>query len=786
MLDRHTLETLEFPKIVDRIAGRCRTPFGLELVRQIHPTGDLERARRNLTELSQMKDIICFGIDFPLYRIEDGRELLRASQVNGAVLAPDDIRRVRELVDASDRLYRYDRDGREKFPQIAEYLDQLCTFPDLGKRIDRTVNEQGEILDSASPKLRTIRSELGDGKRRLIRRLEKNISDRTKQAGWQDDVVTQRNGRYVIPVPSGQYRSDLGILHDRSQSGATLYVEPTEAVELNNRVQMLSQDEMMEIHRILCDLTAEIGTCSDALTQNCQIIGRLDCLHACADFSRLTGGNAPTIVDEPTLTLLDARHPLLVLQFGSPDKVVPASVSLGKNRQAILVTGPNTGGKTIMIKTVGLLTVMASAGLHIPADPKSVVGSFRKLYADIGDEQSIELSLSTFSSHVGNIIQGLRGADDHTLLLFDEIGAGTDPKEGAALAEAVITYAIERGARLIVSTHYSQLKTLAMEQAEIENASLEFDRSSLAPTYRFHMGIPGASFAIEIAGRLGMPEEICEHATAIIGSGERSLTELIATLELELATLRTDKLELAERLEKASQLETMYRERTKQLTNDVEGEKKKALADTAEFIDRSRKEIERLVAELRTSQASQESVKRFHHAVQQQQRELAQRQEEMQAQQAGNERFAVGDSVVILSLNQAGEIEQMIGDDRAKIRVGSMLTTVPLRNLRKQQRTESQPPNQRVPVTVVAQQVESPEIHLRGMTVDEALDSLERFLDRAVIAGLRQVYVIHGKGTGTLRRTLSEYLKKHSEVDSIRLGDWNEGGAGVTVVRLKG
>lgn len=787
MIDTHTTNTLEFPKVIDLVRGRCLTPYGKEEVDKIKPMFHKESIDLRLDEVAQMKDIIEFGTHFPLFRIEDDcREALKRSEVEGIFIDPEDILLIGELVQMSIELNGYQKDERDNFPDIAEYLQKMRAFPELRQEISRTIDEDGNVRDNASRKLHQIRLELNRTRQKIIAMLEKVLAGQKQQAGRLDDVITERNGRYVIPVPSSQYKTDLGILHDRSQSGQTLFVEPAGSVESNNKINMLMQDERFELDRILRALTKEIATRAEALIENTRLIGTLDTIHASAVFGQLIGGNRPKIDKEPLLDLKNAKHPLLIVQFRTPEKVVPNSIKLTEESPAVLVTGPNTGGKTILLKTVGLSVMMVQSGLLIAADPDSTVGIFKNVFADIGDEQSIELSLSTFSSHIKNIINGIQQADRDVLLLYDEIGAGTDPKEGSALAESIILHVLEKRARIIATTHYSQLKTLAMDYPDIENASLEFDRKTLAPTYRLNLGLPGSSYAVEIAGRLGMPDEICTRASEIVGSGERSLTELISTLEAELSDVKKDKVTLNERLTKAEEFETLYRTRAEKLKNEVEAEKKKALADTDQFLDDTRREIEKLVAEIRSTGASDEAVKKFHHAQKERSKKLSSMRQK-DDKKFDPTVFAPGDSVRIISFNQTGEIETLIGKEKAKVKVGAVTTTVQLRDLEKLSGRKEQ--NQAKPARPTAgykvAQVESPEIHLRGMTVDEAMENLEQFLDRAIVAGLHQVYVIHGKGAGILRRTLTQYLKGHRDVESVRLGNWNEGGAGVTIVKLK-
>ncbi|MGH8015378.1 MAG: endonuclease MutS2, partial [Candidatus Zixiibacteriota bacterium] len=683
----------------------------------------------------------------------------------------------------SDALFAYDKEARHKFPAIDVYLGQLRAFPELVKEINKTIDEHGEVKDGASGTLKKIRAELFDKRRGIQKLLERIMSGYKKHPGLQDDVITQRNGRYVITIPSNQYRTDIGILQDRSQSGATLYVEPKEAVEHNNRYNLLLQEERLEVIRILKALTAEIAKRVGQLNENVRLIGLLDKFHACANYSNGIKGIQPKISDQPIFELLNARHPLLIRRFEKLDDVIPADISLGQSRQAIVVTGPNTGGKTVSLKTVGLSILMSQSGLHIAAKETSTVGIFKSIYADIGDEQSIEQSLSTFSSHINNIIRALKNASKDTLYLFDEIGAGTDPKEGAAIAESIILFAVKSGAKLIATTHYSQLKTLPQQHPEIDNASLEFDRNTLAPTFRLQIGLPGSSYAIEIARRLGMPEDICLNALKIVGTSERSLSDLIADLEMELSRVRKDKGELTERLEEARKLETEYRTESEKLKKMTEAEKQKALSDTSAFIDLTRREVEKLVAEIRKSQASEESIKQFHKSIKESQAGNKKRLDEFEKKGASI-KYQKGDRVLVMNLNKEGEIEELLDNDKARVKVGNMFTTVEVRNLAPTGTDTTTVRRTRKPAFDVETNL-SPEIHLRGMTVEEAMEELEKYLDRAVVAGLGRVYVIHGKGTGTLRRTLSDYLKNHPEVDSIRLGDWNEGGAGVTVVNLK-
>jgi len=619
-------------------------------------------------------------------------------------------------------------------------------------------------------------------------RLNKILAGRQKSPGWQDDTVTQRDGRYVIPVISGQFQSDSGIIHDRSQSGSTMYVEPNEVVELNNKLGLQFQEERFEIDRILRAITAMIGAVAERMLANAEIIGILDSIHAAALLSVKTEASQPKIIKPCGFNLLKARHPLLLYYTKNRDAIVSNDYLLNDSRLSMVITGPNTGGKTVALKSVGLLILMAQSGLHIPADENSEIGIFENVFADIGDEQSIELSLSTFSSHVRQIIHAVQKADSKSLVLFDEIGAGTDPKEGSALAESILIKLLQLRAKTIVTTHYSQLKTLPMMHPEIENASFEFDRESLQPTFRLHTGIPGASYAVEIAHRLGMPSDITERAAKLTGSGERSLTGLIEMLEKELTTLRQDKAALEEKLENAERLEKIYFNRIEKFQDESEGARNDQLAELEKLLFETRTQLEHQVKDIRESSASKKSVKQAHKFLKEKKNRLDHIKAKQKPKSKPIDKLEPGDMVWINSLRKEGEYVSPVGNNKAKVRVGNIMSTVELSQLRKvisdssggQSNAKSGQGSNLRDITAPG-----PELHLLGKRVDEAIEELDKFLDSAIINGLKQMYVVHGKGTGALRKGVSEYLKKHPAVSSIRLGNWNEGGAGVTVVQLK-
>lgn len=792
-IDAHSLLVLEFPRVCQIIAGFTLSPYGKEYAENIRPMFDRVTIERALRESAQMRDIIRFEEAMPLQRIEDISELIQKSRVDGIHLEPKALLEIKIFLDTVCDLHTYGKneDRQEKFPDVANIVGRLHPKREISKAIGKSIDSAGDILSSASGTLTRIRRESADVEIKIKGHLERILSARRKHAGWQDDVITVRDGRFVIPVLSGDFRPDGGIVHDKSHSGATLYVEPGSAIPINNKLRQLQQDERLEIDRILRELTAMVGIAADDIKDDLDTYGYLDCVHAKATFGLKIEASSPTIADKGSLDLIDARHPLLIYAAGSNDGVVPLDISLNDTNQAVLVTGPNTGGKTVALKAIGLLTLMAMSGLEISADHKSRIGIYDKIYADIGDEQSLELSLSTFSSHIRNIIAAINDADDNSLVLFDEIGAGTDPKEGAALAEVLILTLLERRCNLIATTHYSQLKTLPLEHPELLNASLEFDRENLRPTFRLKLGLPGASYAIEIARRLGLPADMADQAAVLLGSGERSLDRLIAKLDQDLDSLQQRKKELEDRLASAKSLEKQYQARQEEmdlkeraLSSEYVGKLEKQLKD-------GKLEINRLVKDIRESQASPEKIKESHNKLDQSSKEAGRLKKAARKKQEADGRvLQKGDFVLIEKFNAEGEVVEMIGKKKAKIAIGSAFMTVDTIDLiRKESRKKTdKDQKQRKISTVRAAAAEgefSPEIMLRGMTVDEALEALEKFLDDAILAGVGQVYIVHGKGTGRLRKNLSTYLKSHRAVDSIRIGDWNEGGHGVTIARLK-
>jgi DNA mismatch repair protein MutS2 len=786
MVDNETLTTLEFDKIRNLLAGKTLTKRGRELSLAITPVPNEREINRLLDETTEMTELLRFEEPFPLERIDDIEWILPRLATAGTFLDPSELLKFRDFLSVCGRLRRYVANKTGKYPLLVEYLTAIKPADGVIEAIDSAIDKSGEVKDSASPALRRIRIEKGSTRSKLLSKLENVLRQREPHETRQDDLVTIRDGRYVIPIAEHDFTHQAGVVHDRSKSGATLYVEPLESVELNNRLRQLDADEREEIERILIAIADLARQELPSLNINYEKITEIDLIHARGTLAIDLDAHRPTIVQDARAKLLDAKHPLLLKQAEKKSDVVSLEITIGGKHSVLVVTGPNTGGKTVALKTLGLLILMARSGLHIPASDKSEIGAIHTIFADVGDEQSIELSLSTFSSHLSKIIRAVKKCDSNTLILLDEIGAGTDPKEGAALGEAILAHIVERDALAFVTTHYSALKTLPERYPRIENASLEFDRSTLMPTYRFRTGLPGSSYAIEIAKRLGMPQEIITAAESLTGTQERTLSNLLEKLQEQIdesretrATLEEENAALDSKLEK---LDT--RERTLKLRE--EDLKRKELSEASEIVEDARKKVEQVVRTIRERKADKTVVKAAHDRLREIEKEIV---EERKAVEPPHESepgpLSRGDSVWVETLQTKGELLEYIkNSDSWKVRVGNVISTVKSRFLSRRGENEPAPP---LPAGVnYAPYDDTPtQVSVIGMTVEEALSVVDTFLDRVSLSNLESVYILHGKGTGALRRAIKDHLSKHPFVADFRLGYVNEGSSGVTVVYMK-
>jgi len=788
-MEDKTLRRLEYYKILERLAGFAGSPLGRERALDLAPSTDIELIRRWQSETTEGREMMRLDPAAELggwYDVRD--EVLQASR--GIILEPGDLLSVGRTITAIRRVKKFFPERAERYPLMSEISEALGNFGDLEQRILSSIMPGGEIADSASPVLGQIRRHLAAARGQVKSRLDGFIRSATYQKYLQDPIVTIRENRYVIPVKQ-EYRAQVpGIIHDQSASGATLFIEPMSVVEANNEVRRLQAAEKQEIARILLELSQGVSMYSEDLTVSLDALGRLDFIMARARYSRSLDAWAPVMKSDSRLDIKKGRHPLL------EGEVVPITVSLGQDFDTLVITGPNTGGKTVSLKTVGLLALMAQSGLHVPAGEGTVMGIFTRVFADIGDEQSIEQSLSTFSSHMTNLVDILGKAGRDSLVLLDELGAGTDPAEGSALAQAILERLHSVGAKTIATTHYSELKNFAYANHRVENSSVEFDPITLRPTYRLLIGRPGRSNAFEIAARLGLEQSLVQRSREFMSADRLKAEELMDNLERSRQKAERDSQEASRLLEEAQ----ILNQRTRRLEEEMDGKREsiltKAREEAGAMVRASRREAEDLIKDLREKLQSHAArdreggIREARERLAAMDNKVAARARRVKA--APGEipaRVLLGEEVFIPRFNQKGFVLGIPEDGQVQVQVGIIKVTVPLADLRRSGNSGN-PGSSGGGVEVAgimaskAREI-STNLDLRGMTSDEALAEMEKYLDDAGLAGLPRVYIIHGKGTGALRAVVQRELKTHRRVKSFRYGETGEGGMGCTVVELQ-
>ena len=773
---------LEFDKILDKSIEEAVSDPGREALRGLHFLTDAVALRAELTRVTEMRDCLRYDDAFPFSEFSDVRAEVKKAEVEGAFLRSSALLAIKQLLVLTRNVKAFFSQRSDKYPLLQQTVRAVVPLADLEREIDRVIDPSAEIRDRASDNLYRIRQAIRKKESDARRRLEGILREMTVQGHAQEDHLALRDGRLVIPIKESAQSRLKGVVVDQSASGATVFVEPWEIVEMNNAVRRLKIQETVEEEEILRRLTGDVRQKRDAILANRDTAVELDALRARARFSLTVQGEAGLVSENGWLELKDARHPLLLLKSGR-NAVVPLNLELGGDRITLVVTGPNAGGKTVSLKTVGLLALMHQHGFHVPVREGSSFPLFTGVFADIGDRQSIEQDLSTFSSHVQSIKTILEQADSRCLVLLDEIGSATDPDEGAALARTILRNLTQRGVLTLATTHLGALKMFAHDEPGVENASMAFDQKTLRPTYRFQIGIPGASYAFEIAERFGLPKSLIQDARAVAGSERGRLDSLVSTLESENRRIH-DLLSEAEIKEsRLSGLIALYDEKINALRADAAGEKKRILEDAEELLRETNRTVERVLREIRESKGEAEAVRRARVDLEALKQTVASSKEAIPKRQALPCR--PGDTVVWLGHGgKARVLTEPDAKGKLWIQWENLKVQVPV--------TDCGPSGggaesgaDRVHASYSIQTDVRDEIDLRGMTVDESLEALDRYLSDAVAAGLGQVRIIHGKGTGTLRREIGKYLSGHTLVRSRRLGHWNEGDTGVTVVEFQ-
>ncbi len=803
-MDAKSLATLELPKILDRLAVHCAFSGGSALARALSPTTDIAEARRWQEETSEARKLLAVKTDTSIGGARDVRQFA-ADAVIGAILLPAEILDIKNTVLAGRALKRTLSKLGDQFPRLAFTASGIDDCPGLVEAIGRTLDERGEVLSSASEKLAVIRRDLKIAHDRLLQKLQSILNSDRYSTYLQESLITQRAGRYVVPLKA-EFKGKLrGIVHDQSASGATLFIEPLATVELNNAWRQLQLKEEEEIRRILAELCKLIGEQAPGIRNTVDALAELDLAFAKAKYADALRATEPTLQDiRPTTRLPDhpttrlhpgsliklraARHPLL-----DPDSVVPIDFVLDDQTYAVVITGPNTGGKTVSLKTVGLLALMAQCGLHLPAQSGSELSLFDGIYADIGDEQSIEQSLSTFSSHVTNIVEILKKADARSLVILDELGAGTDPAEGSAIARAILSYLLDQGVTALATTHYPELKVYAHTTPGVANASVEFDLQTLAPTYRLTIGLPGRSNAFAIAKRLGLDGTIIDDARTMVAATDLEAEKLLDEIHRQHDLARKERA-LAEAVRAdAITLESGLTRRLERIDEERAAILDQARTEAQAEIDSLQTEIRELRRKLRTAAVPLTALKEIESAAallaDDLESSVPSLKSSVQSVKSVDEKrpLRLGDTVwlpnlktegIVLSLTSS-EAEVQIGRLRVRAKLDELQTIDGRRQTTEHARASTLPHSHTPSHTSPGM-----EIDLRGQTVEDGLLALDRYLDAAYNANLPWVRIIHGKGTGKLRQAIRDALRSNDLVVTYESGSDGEGGDGVTVAKL--
>ena len=783
-MQKRTLRVLEFTKIREQLADLAVTEMGREICLALEPETNLEEVRAAQQETEESTVVIQYLGSSPLSAFADVRSSLSLAE-KGATLSPKALLEVATML----RVSRNVRDAlvtdRETTPELTRMGSGLSD----GRRIELDITDailsEDEIADHASSALADIRRHLRGATDRIKDKLNQMVHSPNFQKYMQDPIITVRNGRYVIPVRA-EFRAQVpGLVHDQSGSGATLFIEPMAAVEMGNELKQWELKERQEIERILASLSAEIAPVAQTLREDVETLARLDFIFAKGLLSRSMHAVSPKLNKDGYINIIRGRHPLI-----DPDKVVPSSLWLGKEFTELIITGPNTGGKTVTLKTVGLFTLMAQAGLQVPADLGTEMAVFEQVFADIGDEQSIEQSLSTFSGHMTNIVTIMKEVTPNDLVLFDELGAGTDPTEGAALAQSILTRLLHIKVRTMATTHYSELKAFALSTKGVENASVEFNVETLRPTYRLSIGVPGKSNAFEISRRLGLPENLIEAARQTLSSDSIRFEDVIANAEYHRQVAERER-QLAEDAAKET---VRLRDEAEKLRREMEEKRetmmRKSREDARRLMENTRRESEAILSDLRRlrkSAGTEADVNGVRKRLDKDMDELAEglktnQEDASQAPKTVNP----GDRVKILTINQEGTVLSK-PDDKGDVQLqaGIMKFKANLSQLRLLKKTEEKQKTSVMAKTGAMERTVRMECDVRGMTLDEAILTVDQYLDAAIMAGMGEVSIIHGKGTGVLRSGIQQELRRHPHVKNQRLGIYGEGEDGVTLVTLK-
>ncbi|QBO37020.1 endonuclease MutS2 [Periweissella cryptocerci] len=788
-MNEKVLATLEYDKVKKQLRSFLTSDAGLAELNALRPTKDANTMRKWLADTHDAVEIYRVSGGIILPKLADIKPHMKRLEMD-ASLSGTELAQVGRVLQASTAITTFFADLADSkeidLIRLPALVNNIVTMPQLTRRLHTSIENDGRITDEASPELKQIRQKITLTEKSIREKMQQYT--RGKAADYlSDPIITMRNERYVVPVKA-EYRNKFGgVVHDQSQTGLTLYIEPQAVVDMNNRLRQAQVAEISEEKRILDELSELLRPEAPAILNNAVILGHLDFANAKAMYAHQMKATEPAVSEANEVSLRQARHPLI-----DQTKVVANDIVIGKDYQAIIVTGPNTGGKTITIKTLALLQIMAQSGFFITADEYSTVGIFDEIFADIGDEQSIEQSLSTFSSHMVNIIDILKQADEKSLVIVDELGAGTDPQEGAALAIAILDAIGTKGSYVVATTHYPELKAYGFNRANTINASMEFDVESLQPTYRFLLGVPGRSNAFDISKRLGMDDTIIDEARALTQQDSQDLNEMIADLVAKRKQVEDESIEINERLATITAEQEDLEKQLFKLDNARDHQLNEAKKEANHIVADTKKKADQLIADLRKMQLDAGTVKES--ALIDAQGQLnAMRQapdlkkNKVLARAKRQQEFKEGDDVLVVSYGQQGVLLRKHGADAWEVQMGILKMVVETDDLQKQNLPKEAKPKTKPRATVKgsSRQTVKASLDLRGHRYEQAMGEVDRYIDNAVLSNLGTVEIIHGKGTGALRKGVQEYLRSNPRVKSFNFANANAGGDGATIVTLQ-
>lgn len=783
-------KVLEFDKIIYELEELAISKPGKELVKNTEISLDLEEIKKRQNETSEAVNLIIKKGEPPLFGIYPMKDYMQRVAIGGS-LSPLALLNVSDFLRVSRYLKNYmnaEDDLSVNFPVITGLIENLSSFRNIEDKINEAIISEDEISDNASTKLASIRRQIQRKKDSVRDKLNQIVASDKDKTLLQDSIVTIREGRYVVPVKQSNKSKVKGLVHDVSSSGQTVYIEPMAVVNLNNELRELAAEEREEIERILLELSALVSEVSYEILANETILTEVDFIFAKGRLSLKQNANSPSLNNKGYTNLKEARHPLL-----NQDNIVPIDIYIGDDFTSLIITGPNTGGKTVTLKTIGLLTLMTQYGLHIPAKESSEIGIVKNVFADIGDEQSIEQSLSTFSSHMVNIVEILKEATSDSLVLFDELGAGTDPTEGAALARSIMDYMLERNIRTISTTHYNQLKIYALTVDGVRNASMEFNVDTLSPTYKLLIGVPGKSNAFEISKRLGLSDEIIDYARDLISEDNIEFENVLKSIEEDRTKIekhrdeaRRHELDLEKKnRELEKEIEKVKSQKDK-IINDAKIEAKRILNATKDDINLVLDEIHSIKEEVNTEQARR--LQQAQDVLRDDLKKVAVGNKKIKIEKVKNpvKNIKIGDSVRVSSLDAEGTVLELPDSQgNVLVQIGMMKMKLPKASLVMSEKVEEKSKQRTKKIIERKAKNITTEIDVRGMNFDDAKIEVDKYLDDAYLSGLKSVRIIHGKGSGVLRQKLKEDLRYNKHVKSTKDAPYNEGGTGVSIVELR-